>query len=391
VQEAPHLMTKPANVLLVVTSSDFGGTESFLLELTRGLDRRRFRPIVLSLRPCGRVASEIADLGVEVASLEMSSQPRLRELLSGVRDLATRIDELEVDLVHSLLYRANVVSAIAARLSRRRPRMVAGQRSVTPLGGAPARVAARWTRGLCDRIVAVSEAARRALIERERCDPDRILVIENGVDCGRFRPRDPGRARRTLGLEPDTLVVGAVTRLSPEKGVSDLIEAVARVDAGAAPLELLVVGDGPERDRLEAQARATGAGDRVRFLGQRVDVEELYPAFDIFVLASYEEGSPNVLLEAMASGCPVVATAVGGTPEILGDPPAGRLVEPGDPVGMTVALEDLLRDAELRRRLGKLARRCIEEKYDVGTMIRRHEELYASLLEGPVGSRASAS
>jgi L-malate glycosyltransferase len=378
--DARPSMAKPVHILFVITSSDFGGTESFLLALARGLDRERFRPTVISLRPCGRIAHQIAGLGVGVSSLEMSDEPRLREMLAGTRELASRIDELGIDVVHSLLYRANVLAAIAARWSRTRPRMIAGQRSLTAFGGAPARRAARWTRRLCDRVVAVSEAARLALIERERCDPERIVVIENGVDCDRFKPRDPVGIRRALGISPAGRVIGGMGRLSPKKGFQDLIAAAALLDSAGMPVELVLVGDGPERARLEQQAHDAGLDGRTRFLGHRGDVEDLYPVFDVFVLPSYEEGSPNVLLEAMASGCPVVATAVGGTPAILGEPPVGRLVAPGDPAAVAASLEELLRDPAARRRLGGLARQRAEDRYEIGRMIRRHEELYSSVL-----------
>ncbi|HVS63818.1 MAG TPA: glycosyltransferase, partial [Thermoanaerobaculia bacterium] len=355
-------MPKPITVLFVITSSDFGGTESFLLQLVTGLDRARFRPLVVSLRPCGRIADQIAGCGVGVSTLEMSSRPRIRELLSGARELRRRIDGGGVQVVHSLLYRANVLAAIAARWSSTRPRMIAGQRSLTAYSGWSAVRAARWTRRLCDRVVAVSEASRQALIERERCDPGRIVVIENGVDCQRFRPREPDVVRRALELPSDAIVVGGIGRLSPKKGFHVLVNAVGRLLAAGLPVELVLVGEGPERARLEAEARAAGLEGRVRFLGHRSDVQDLYSAFDVFVLPSYEEGSPNALLEAMASGCPVIATAVGGTPEILGDFSLGRLISPGDPEARAAALGELLEDAALRRRLGEQARRRVEER-----------------------------
>jgi L-malate glycosyltransferase len=373
-------MAKPAHVLFVITSSDFGGTESFLLQHVRGLDKARFQPIVVSLRPCGHAARQIAELGIDVSSLEMSSQPKMREMLAAIRGLANCIDEAGVDVVHSLLYRANVLAAIAARWSSARPVVVAGQRSLTAFGGASALRGARWTRRWCHRVVAVSEEVRRALIEREHCDPGRIVVIENGVDCARFKPREPDEVRRALGIRTAALVIGAIGRLDSKKGFHDLIAAVGRVRA-ESPVHLVLVGDGPERERLEAQACATGLDGRARFLGHRGNVEDLYSAFDVFVLPSYEEGSPNVLLEAMASGCPVVATAVGGIPAILGDPPAGRLVAPGDPDELAAALEDLLRDSATRLRLGEMARRRVKERYEIDGVIQRHEELYLSLLD----------
>lgn len=372
----------PFSVMFVITTSDFGGTEHFLEQLVTRLDRKRFSPRVCSLCPPGRVGLRLAAAGVPVDSLALSARPRPHELVAGALRLGRLIERRRTDLIHSLLYRANVLAAVAARMARRRPRTIWGQHSVLATEKRGTALAARWTRPLSSRVVAVAEALRQAVIESGRVDRERVVVIGNGVDAGRFRVTDGGAQRRALGLGVNTVVVGGVGRLSPEKGFDRLIEAVALARAGGAPLALVLAGDGPERRRLERLAVEVGLDGHVRFLGFRPQLETLYPVFDVFALASFEEGSPIALLEAMACGRAVVATPVGGVPEILrgGREECGLMVETGSAAAMASALRWLAFDPMLRRELGAAARRRVLASFDLPAMVQKHEELYWSLL-----------
>jgi glycosyltransferase involved in cell wall biosynthesis len=367
-------------VLFVTTSSDVGGTESFLRELVLRLDARHFEPVVCSLKPCGQVAQDIAAAGVQVVSLNMSERPRIRELAAGVLKLARCMDDLNTDLVQSFLYRANTLAGLAARLARRRPVVVAGQRSLYPLGGRPAALAARWTRQLSDRVVAVSDAVSDELIRSERLDPQRIIIIENGVDVARFKVDPAPGLRDRLGLAADTLVVGGVGRLSLEKGFHHLVESIALVRRHGVSVDLVLAGDGPERSRLERDVRTLGLEGHAHFLGMQRDPRPVYAALDMFALPSLEEGSPNALLEAMACGRAVVAARVGGVPEIVEHERSGLLVEPGSPAALAAALERLAVDPVLRRQLGHTAARRVREQFDISQMVAKHAALYRDLL-----------
>jgi glycosyltransferase involved in cell wall biosynthesis len=400
VANPPSVLTPPRAagripLLLVITTTDFGGTENFVEHLVSGLDRGRFAPIVCSLCPPGRAGQRIAGAGIPVETLGMAGRPRPPQLVAGAWRLARLIDRRQVALVHALLYRANVVAAAACRLVRRRPVLVWGQHSqIATSEGWLAATAARWTRPLADRIVAVAEAVKDSLAETERIPRERIAVIGNGVDAERFKPAMPagnggggtgtaaGRALRArLGLDPQALVVGAVGRLAPEKGLSFLIEALAALRrARNLPLALVLVGDGPERPILERQVERLRLSDQIRFLGFQRQLETIYPAFDVLAMPSLEEASPMALLEAMACGCPVVASAVGGVPEILAQGRCGLLVEPAAPPALARSLAQLAANPALRHRLATEARARILAAYDLPAMIRRHEELYLSLL-----------
>jgi glycosyltransferase involved in cell wall biosynthesis len=384
-------------VLFVITATDFGGTENFVEQLVAGLDRDRFAPVVCSLCPPGRAGQRIAGAGIPVETLGMASRPRPWQLAAGAWRLARLIERRQVALVHALLYRANVVAAVACRLARHRPVLVWGQHSqVATSEGWLAATAARWARPSADRIVAVAEAVKESLAASERIPRERIAVIGNGVDADRFRPPLAGigsvlasRALRArLKVEPEALLVGAVGRLAPEKGLSFLVEALAVLRrARNLPAALLLAGDGPERPILERQAERLGLAGQVRFLGFQRQLETFYPALDVLAMPSLEEASPMALLEAMACGCPVVASAVGGVPEILDQGRCGLLVEPASPVALAGALARLAADPALRRHLATEARTRILESYDLPAMIRRHEELYLSLLAPDAAGR----
>lgn len=376
-------------ILFVITTSDFGGTETFLRILSTHLDRNEFEPIACTLCPPGAAALEMRQSGVEVVTLGMAAGARLRELLSGWRRLAKLIDETGTDLVHSLLYRANVLAPLASRFSRRRPPVVAGQRSLTPMTGRKAARAARFTRRLCSRIVVPSRAVSSMLIDDERVDPGRVEVIPNGVDTERFTVADRRQQRRELDLPVDAPLIGAVGRLSPEKGMAYLVEAFAGLGGNGRSPYLVIAGDGPERRRLEQQVEALGIAEQVRLLGRRSDLEKLYPALDLFVLPSLEEGSPNALIEALACGCCCIATRVGGSPEVLNDGEFGDLVEPASAEQLRHAMQALLHDVDRRRSLEAAARQHVTAHFSVSSMVAAYGDLYRQLAANGSAGRSS--
>ncbi|MCG8462411.1 MAG: glycosyltransferase, partial [Holophagales bacterium] len=312
-------MTEPGakhRLLFLITTSDFGGTESFLERLVSGLDRDRFELSVCSLCPPGRIAQRIEELGIPVLDLGMHPRARPMEMLLAVPRLSKLFRCLGIELVQSLLYRANVLAAFAVRsMGRSRPVLVTGQRSLIPGGRSLDFRAQQLTRSWADRVVAVSEAVRRELLATERVAPEKVEVIQNGIDLHRFPLPAAGerdRARAAWDLDPGAIVVGAVGRLHGPKGVSHLVRALALARREDPRLVLVLAGDGPEQENLERQVEAQDLREHVRFLGFRSDPRPLYPGFDVYALPSLAEGSPNALLEAMGRGCACVASNVGG-------------------------------------------------------------------------------
>ena len=210
---------------------------------------------------------------------------------------------------------------------------------------------------------------------------DRCVLIENGIDIGQYaRRRSVGEAKRLLGQPAERFVLGAVGRLSTEKGFDLLIRAVQRLLQDRLDVALVIAGEGDEAPRLQQLIDALGVGDRVRLLGFCADPRLIYEALDVFVLSSLREGLPNVLLEAMAMAVPVVATRIAGVPRLVADGVNGRLTEPGDSEALRQGIAHLADDGELRARLGQAGRRTIEERYDFARRMQKIANLYDRLL-----------
>jgi glycosyltransferase involved in cell wall biosynthesis len=209
----------------------------------------------------------------------------------------------------------------------------------------------------------------------------RCVLIKNGVDTAAYARRlSPEDAKRRLGVPAGRLVVGAVGRLSPEKGFADLIRCADELLRRGLDLELLIVGEGEQKDALRDLIRQLGRGERVRLLGYRVDTTRLYEAMDVFALSSVREGLPNVLLEAMAMEVPVVATRIAGVPDVIRDGENGYLVEPAAPAEMLRALARLLTDDGLRARFAAGARRGVEAGHSFAGRMEQVRILYDDLL-----------
>jgi glycosyltransferase involved in cell wall biosynthesis len=236
------------------------------------------------------------------------------------------------------------------------------------------------------RVVCVSEDLR------ERClasgvSPDRCALVENAIDTEEFSRRlSPVEAKRRLGLSPARFVIGAVGRLSREKGFDVLIRSVHRLLKEGLDVQLLVIGEGDQETELRALISQLGDEARISLLGYRSDMRDLYQAMDVFALSSLREGLPNVVLEAMALGVPVVATRVAGVPRLIRDGASGLLVEPSNEAALCGALRRLIGDAELRARLSREGRRTIETGYSFRARMDKIRAIYDQLPRRDQGS-----
>ncbi len=222
-----------------------------------------------------------------------------------------------------------------------------------------------------------------------RRPPDRCVLIENGIDTRQFaRSRTREEAKRLMGIPVDRLVIGAIGRLSEEKGFDLLIRAVDRLLAGGLDVELRIAGEGDQLGRLDDLIRTLHREDRIRLVGFQADTVRLFEAMDTFALSSLREGLPNVVLEAMAVGVPVVATRVAGVPRLIEHEADGLLVDIGDGEQLVSALIRMLSDAELRSRLANAGRRTVEERFDFKRRMERIREIYDELLAVPCAAAA---
>ncbi len=366
-------------VLFVVGNFVAAGAERHLLELWRRLDRARFEVEIACFRREGQFAGEVAALGWPVRELGVG---RRIYGVSGVRGLLRLLGHtlrFRPDVIHGYLFGPNLFAVLAGRLGGVRAVVVA-KRNLDAFETPRQVRVQRFTHRHATFVTAVSEAVAESVVALG-VPRERITVIPNGVDVRRFAVGV--RDRTALGVNGDRPVLGSVGCLAPRKDYGTLLDALLLLARRGLEPSVALVGGGPERGRLEARAAALGLGNRVRFLGERPDVERLLPAMDVFVLSSREEGIPNALLEAMAAGRPAVATAVGGTPEVLEDGVTGWLVPPGSPEALADALEAALRDPGEAERRGAAARRVAVERLSVDAMVARHEAFYLAAAGRP--------
>ena len=351
-----------------------GGTQRHLLEVLKFIDRTRFRPLVVSAKSGGELGRTVTACGVELVELHLGNRMVSGDFLRCVRETAALFGHRGVDVVQYFAWRPGLLAIAATRLAGR-GRLVAGRRSTPQERGVRALLEDLVVR-FADRVVVNAEALRPRGRAARRTD-----VIPSGVDTEHFRAVESrARAKARLGVPAALPVIGTVGRLEARKGTATLIEAAARLRAEhARDLLVVLAGDGPLSAELAALAAKLGIAERVRMLGDCPDVRGVLAALDVFVLPSRTEGMSNALLEAMAMERPVVATAVGGTPEVMGRDPVGLLVPVADPEAMAGAVARLLDAPDLAARLGSAARRRVEEHYGARAMVRRLEAVYAAV------------
>lgn len=289
-----------------------------------------------------------------------------------------------VQVVHSQLELAGFVGSLAGALLRI-PSVTTLHAIAVPTNGRFGKMRERLVRWglahLCDRIVAVSDAARRHHVEVARLPAHKVLTIYNGIDRRRFVASDGARSavREELGIAARAEVIATVAVLRRDKGIQHMVRALPAVARSVPDVVYLVVGDGPYREALRAEVAAAGVVDRVVFAGARRDVARVLAAADAFVLPSRSEALPTVLAEAMAAGVPVAATAVGGVPEMIRDGRNGILVGPGDEAALAAACVRLLTDVDTAARLAASGQEVAAERFDLARQAERLVVLYRQL------------
>jgi glycosyltransferase involved in cell wall biosynthesis len=366
----------------LLTSLQIGGGERLTLDLAAGQAAAGHEVVAVDLAPAGEAEGVLAPAfrARGVAVVRMGKRAGFDPALPLRLAWLFRRRRVAVAHLHNRL--PLIYGAPAARL--------AGALAVHTRHG-PRPSSARQQRmlraagRLLHAYVAVSPELRDLALERRECAPEKISVIENGIDLARFEasPERRRRARAALGLPLDGWIVGAVGRFAPEKDYPFLVRAAAPLLGPEA--RLVIVGDGAERGAIEAAAAQAGVTPFVTLPGARDDVPEILAALDLFVLSSRMEGMPLVVLEAMATGLPVVATAVGGLPKLVADGETGFLVPSGDEAALRARLQALRAAPADAAAVGARARARTREHHGADRMVERYLELYRRLGATRVG------
>ena len=374
---------------LVDHLSTTGGAERLALDIATRLSPSRFRSTLCA----SRFIDDQAHTDVELEALERMRKagvaflPLSRQKRGAIlpwRHLASYIRRERVDVIHAHMFGSNLWGTIIGRLTRV-PIVIAHEHTWS-FEGEPLRrlldreLIARWS----DAFIAVSRTDRRKMVEIERIPPERIRFIPNGIAGRTPTPGHDLRAELGIGSGP---LVGAVGALRAQKAYDVLICAAAHLRKAHPDLHMLIAGEGPERPRLQALVRELGLNDVIVMPGRRLDVPEMLAELDVAVCASHFEGSPLAVMEYMEAGLPIVATKVGGIPDLIEDGVHGLLVEPGEPDGLAAAIHDLLNDRIRASALGARARERRRREFDLDVMVGNVEALYGELLAASVRHR----
>jgi sugar transferase (PEP-CTERM/EpsH1 system associated) len=363
----PILSDKIARVLHVVLQLDMGGMEKLLVDIARFSDRKRFDHTFVCISRRGALADQIEEAGRPVICLDEPIGLRL----SLARRLYRLFRTVRPDVVHTHNSKPLIYAAPAARLARV-PCIVHtrhGQRFNAPYRQT---LAVRVASQTLNRFVCVSEDSKKCS-KTEGIAAKRLVVIRNGVDLTRFAYTGPSYQRYAL----------MVGRLVPEKNIESLLRSMQILTQELPEFRLIIAGDGPSRASLESMATDLQLGERVKFLGTVADIASLMSGASLFVLPSLTEGISLTLLEAMATGLPVVATAVGGNPEVVADRETGFLVPPKSPRALADAMTRLWNEPALARELGAAGRARVEQRFDIRDTVTAYQDLYVEILGKP--------
>lgn len=369
----------------LLTSLSVGGAEQTVIDLANNLDSDSYEVVLWTVFDENPLADRL-DASVTHRSLGIpattsadgtaidgaaSSTGYIRAPIQ----LARAIREERPDILHSFLYYDNLLARFVGVFSPETT-VVTGERGFHNASRPVLRLVDRLTAPLSDLAISNSKQGGAYLVETG-LDQDAVNVVPNGRRLDVYRDASSAGLSSTFGIPDGASVVGTVGRLVRRKGHHDLLEAWSGIVNQFPEAHLLLVGPGPERERLAELAREKGIAESVHLVGRREDVPECLALMDVFAFPSHWEGHPGALLEAMAAGLPIVATRVPGNVELLTDGETGLLVPPEDPVALGESIASLLADRDLARRLGTAARETAYERFTLPAMVDRYATIYA--------------
>lgn len=359
-----------------IDSFDIGGTELNAVRTIEAIDRQRFQVTVFHFHETGPLRARYQALGIELVHLPIGRLYSLRTLLQGLR-FRRLLRRQRIELVHTHDLYTNIFAAPWARLAG--CRVIASRRWLDDAPRPALLSLNRWSYRFAHRVVANSALTARLLVDEERVSRRRVVELPNFVDERAFShvaAEVRTERRRSWGVPQDAFLLGMVARLAPVKNHAMLVRALARLPAD---VHLVIVGEGSSRAAIENLTRELDLGARVHFAGQLVEPTNLHQFFDVSAHCSRSEGFPNSIIEALAAGCPVIATPVGGIPEVIVDRQTGLLVPVDDPEAFAARVQELRRDPALRGRMSEAGVACVRARYRRSVVIGQLAALYEEL------------
>ncbi|WP_010585647.1 glycosyltransferase [Schlesneria paludicola] len=364
----------PIRLVFCITELDLGGAERALTQLVLGLNRDEWEPHVICLGPSGHFVDVLKGEQIPVICLNARGIASLPRIL--IR-LTQELRRLRPALVQTFLFHANLLGRVAARFAGI-PHVVSGIRVADHRSRWYGRLD-RWTNSLVTTNVCVSQGVADYSADVVGLARSKLRVIPNAVEIERFANAPPTDLR-SLGIPDGSRTFIAIGRLERQKGMDLLIDAVALWKTIPDDVQILIVGDGHDRDSLQAQVAEHRLTDRVHFAGPRQDIPGLLKSACALVLASRWEGMPNVVLEAMATGRAVIATRVEGVPEIVRDRVSGLVVSPDSPADLRSALEWFAENPQFVESAGSESQRIVRESFTTEATCKAYTNVYRTLL-----------
>ncbi len=374
-------MSDPINIAYIIDGLGMGGAERLMIPIFQHLDRNLFTPRICVLQSKGDnpLAEDIRALGVPVDELSIS---RLRDL-DAIPRLRNYLREHRMALVHTQLEFSNILGNIAAK-TLHLPSIC----TVHVLPSDKARAKSKlhqqveWLalRHFCDRVLTVSEETRQSYIVMSGIPARKLTALHNGIDFSYYLRLDSDLVRDSVREEfripRDALLIVTVAVLRPPKGIDRMIQAMPAILDALPNAYYLIVGDGTHRQELEKETKRLNLSERVIFAGMQKDIPRLLVASDLFVLPTLTEALPTVLAEAMAARLPIVASAVGGIPEMVTDGANGFLVPPSQPSELSRTCLAILSSEPMRRKMGEIGWQVVNQKFKIENQVRKLEQIY---------------
>ncbi len=370
-------MENKITILYIITSTNVGGTERALLELIKRIDRTRFDILVCSLKKEGAFAEKIKQETDGFYCLELSESGGIKALLNflpALISLFLLIRCTKPDIIHSFLFRANIIGRLAGRMAG--VKKIISSIRVIEADEPFKHFLDRITSSLVTVYTAVSDAARDFTIQQTGLSPDKIITIQNGIDCS--------LAERTYSGEFKTnkakVNIGLFGRLDKQKGHLVLLNAIKKLISKEKEIQVFFFGEGPDEDNLRKIVTQEGLSDYINFMGVTDNIYNRILQMDIIAIPSFWEGLPNILLESMVLGRPVIASRIDGITEVVTNNINALLFNPGDEDELSEAIQRLICDRNLADKLGTNARMHVVNNFPIEKSVQKTTELYLDLV-----------
>ena len=351
-----------------------GGLQQVVVNLCKFINKEKFDVSVLCLRALGPFADEVRQMGIKVHFLP---QPQNGTDYFSFLKVAKILRREKIDVIHTHNTQPFVDGTLGALLSGRKITIVHTDHA-RDFPDKRRYMFAEWLMShFAYKVVGVSDHTCQNLIKYEKISPRKVMTILNGIDGSKFDIQiDKEKKKKELGLIGFDPIIGLGVRLTEQKGITYLLQAMPEVIKHFPDIALVIAGEGPLENGLKKEARSLGISKNVFFVGPRLDMPELLKLFDLYVLPSLWEGLPMVLLEAMAAGCPIIATDVGGIPSVIHEGVNGSIILPTDVITLRAKIIELLQNYRIRSEYSKNNQRKFIEGFTAEIMARQYEHLY---------------